>query len=291
KWLQHSAALAWRAPVASLNILLTSTCWRNDHNGFSHQGPGLIDAVMPLSPDVVRVWLPPDSNTLLSIVDHCIRSRDHVNLVVVDKQLHPQYLGLDDAADHCARGGSVWRWAGNEVRSGDVDVVLACAGDVPTEETLAAAQLLRQWAPDAATRVVNIVDMMALMPSEVHPHGFDHDTFVDMFGHDTEVVFAFHGYPRALHQLLHGRPHASRFHVQGFEEQGTITTPFDMVVLNRMSRYDLALEALRRMPSEPAGAADLKRHCLAQLNRHHNYIREHFEDMPEIVNWTWAWSS
>ncbi|MGX6607109.1 phosphoketolase family protein [Micromonosporaceae bacterium Da 78-11] len=292
KWLQHAAGLPWRAPIASLNVLLTSTCWRNDHNGFSHQGPGLIDTAIPLAPGVVRIWLPPDANTTLSIADHCLRSRDHVNLIVVDKQPHLQYLTLEEANAHCAAGASVWDWAGTETDTpehrDEPDVILAAAGDTPTLETLAAAKLLRDWVPYLRVRVVNVVDLMALLPANDHPHGFSDQQFEAMFTTDTDVVFAFHGYPRAVHELLHGRVHPGRFHVRGFNEQGTTTTPFDMVVLNRMSRYHLVLEALRRSRRVPEKGLDLARHCQEMLDRHHAYIRENFEDLPEVRDWTWT---
>ncbi|MFC9790569.1 phosphoketolase [Rhodococcus sp. NPDC127528] len=292
KWLQHARTLPWRAPVSSLNVLLTSTCWRNDHNGFSHQGPGMIDAAIPLAPDVVRIWLPPDSNTLLSIADHCLRSTDHVNLIVVDKQPHLQYLSLAEADRHCAAGASVWQWAGTEddgeARPDQPDVVLAAAGDVPTQEILAAAELLRVWVPYLRVRVVNVVDLMALMPEEVHPHGLTDPSFAELFTEDTDVVFAFHGYSRAVHELLHGRPNADRFHVRGFSEQGTTTTPFDMVVLNRMSRYHLVLEALRRARRVPQHGDELARFCRGQLERHGPYVVAHLEDMPEVRDWTWG---
>jgi xylulose-5-phosphate/fructose-6-phosphate phosphoketolase len=292
KWLQHALELPWRAPVASLNVLLTSTCWRNDHNGFSHQGPGLIDSMIPLAPDVVRVWLPPDANCTLSIADHCLRSHDHVNLIVVDKQEHLQYLNLEEANAHCAAGASVWDWAGTELASpgapDEPDIVLAAAGDVPTMEILAAAELLRQHTPYLRVRVVNIVDLMALLPRDEHPHGFSDDRFAELFTHDTDVVFAFHGYPRAVHQLLHGRENPARFHVRGFSEQGTTTTPFDMVVLNKMSRYHLVLEALRRSRRAAETGPELARLCQRMLERHYTYVREHLEDMPEVRNWTWS---
>ncbi|WP_207840559.1 phosphoketolase family protein [Williamsia soli] len=293
KWLQHAVALPWREPVASLNVLLTSTCWRNDHNGFSHQGPGMIDAVIPLSPEVVRVWLPPDSNTLLSVADHCFRSRDHVNVLVVDKQSHPQYLTLEQANEHCAAGVSIWEWAGTENPTAvgaeeEPDIVLAAAGDVPTEEILAAAHLLREWVPWLRVRVVNVVDLMVLLPPNDHPHGLPELQFVDLFTADTDVVFAFHGYPRAVHQQLHGRTNPERFHVRGFSEQGTTTTAFDMVVLNKMSRYHLVLEALRRSRRVPEKSGELAEFCQSQLRRHHDYVREHFEDMPEIREWKWS---
>jgi xylulose-5-phosphate/fructose-6-phosphate phosphoketolase len=287
KWLQHAADLPWRAPVASLNVLLTSTCWRNDNNGFSHQGPGLIDTAIPLAPAVVRIWFPPDANTTLSIAGHCLRSRDHVNLIVVDKQQHLQYLGMAEANAHCAAGASVWDWAGTETID-EPDIVLAAAGDVPTLEILGAAQLLREYVPYLRVRVVNVVDLMGLLPRDDHPHGFSEQKFENLFTTDTDVVFAFHGYPRAVHQLLHGRTNPSRFHVRGFNEQGTTTTPFDMVVLNRMSRYHLVLEALRRSHRVPERGTELAEHCHAMLERHHGYIREHLEDMPEVRDWTWT---
>ena len=291
KWLQHAVEVPWREPVASLNVLLTSTCWRNDHNGFSHQGPGLIDTAIPLAPGVVRVWLPPDANCTLSIAEHCLESRDHVNLIVVDKQPQLQYLGLADAEAHCAAGASIWEWAGTEtVGTGhpDVpDIVLAAAGDTPTLEVLAAAALLREFVPYLRVRVVNIVDLMALMPQDDHPHGFDDTSFERLFPVETDVIVAFHGYPRAVHQLVHGRRNPGRFHVRGFAEQGSTTTPFDMVVLNRMSRYHLVLEALRRARRAPERGAELAAHCHAMLARHHDHIREHLEDLPEIRDWIW----
>ena len=293
KWLQHAAELPWREPVASLNVLLTSTCWRNDHNGFSHQGPGLIDAVIPLAPGVVRVWLPPDSNTLLSVADHCFRSRDHVNVLVVDKQKHPQYLTLEQAHKHAEAGASIWEWAGTEGETNDADpeqpdIVLAAAGDVPTEEILAAAHLLREWVPWLRVRVVNVVDLMVLLPQDEHPHGLPESKFLDLFTAETDVVFAFHGYPRAIHQQLHGRTRADRFHVRGFIEQGTTTTAFDMVVQNKMSRYHLVLEALRRTSRVPERSRELAEFCRSQLQRHTEYVTTHFEDMPEIREWKWS---
>jgi xylulose-5-phosphate/fructose-6-phosphate phosphoketolase len=285
KWLEAAEDLSWRAPVGSLNILLTSTCWRNDHNGFSHQGPGLIDSMISLRGSVVRVYLPPDANCLLATADHCFRSRNYLNLIVVDKQRHLQYLSLEEAREHCAAGASAWAWA--STGEGDPDVVLACAGDVPTMETLAAADLLRERVPELGTRVVNVADLMSLMPSDIHPHGLPEERFEELFGVDHEVVMAFHGYARAAHQLLHGRPHPGRFHVRGYNEQGTTTTPFDMVVLNRMSRYHLAIEAVRRARRRPAGADELEDHCEAMLARHGRHVREHLQDMPEITNWSW----
>jgi len=286
KWLEESRRQPWRKPVASLNVLLTSTCWRNDHNGFSHQGPGLIDTMLSLRGEVVRIYFPPDANSLLAVADHCLRSHDYVNLIVIDKQPQLQYLNHDDAVVHAAAGASRWAWASND--RGRPDVVLACAGDIPTQEALAASDLLRRFVPDLAVRFVNVIDLMALSPADQHPHALAEGRFVDLFGKEEDVVFAFHGYARALHQVLHGRPHPSRFHVRGYREQGTTTTPFDMVVLNEMSRYHLAIEALRRARRRPAGASELLEHCHEMLARHHGYVREHFEDMPEVRDWTWG---
>lgn len=288
KWLERARSLAWRAPIASLNILLTSTCWRNDHNGFSHQGPGLIDTVLSLSGGVTRVYLPPDANTMLVVAAGVLGSRDCVNLVVVDKQSHPQYLTLEQARAHADAGASVWHWAGTESDDdGPPDIVLACVGDVPTEETLAAAALLRGHVPELRVRVVNVVDLMSMAPPDVHPRGRSHDDFDRLFTDHVDVVVAWHGYARAFHQLLHGRMNPGRFHVRGYTEQGSTTTPFDMVVLNHMSRYHLAIEALRRSRRIPDGAHELTGYCERMLERHHDYVREHLEDMPEVRNWVW----
>jgi xylulose-5-phosphate/fructose-6-phosphate phosphoketolase len=287
KWLEAAAELPWREPVASLNVLLTSTCWRNDHNGFSHQGPGLIDTVITKRGNVARVYLPPDANCLLSVADHCLRSRDQVNLIVIDKQPELQWLDLDEARGHCRAGASVWRWAGTE--TGDQpDVVLASAGDTPTLETLAAASLLRERAPELAVRVVNVVDLMALFAPDLHPHGMADDRFLELFTGDRDVVFAFHGYPSAAHHALHRRPRSDRFHVRGYQEAGTTTTPFDMVVRNGISRYQLCIEAVRRAHRVPDEAESLVEFCNAQLKRHPGYIREHLEDMPEVRDWRWS---
>jgi xylulose-5-phosphate/fructose-6-phosphate phosphoketolase len=287
KWLQEARRLDWREPVASLNVLLTSTCWRNDHNGFSHQGPGLIDTMISLSGVIVRVYLPPDANCLLSVAEHAFASRDYVNLIVSDKQPQLQYLDMDAAREHCARGASEWAWAGTANDGEEPDVVIACAGDVVTMEALAAAELLRLFSPDLEVRFVNVVDLMALTPPRIHPHGLPEEAFARLFGESTEVVFAFHGYARALHQMLHGRRHPGRFHVHGFTEQGTTTTPFDMVVLNEVSRYHLALHALAVARRRPPGGPELAEHCQNMLERHHSYVRAHFEDMPEVSGWRW----
>jgi len=288
KWLQEADRLAWRAPVASLNILLSSTSWRQDHNGFSHQGPGLIDVVLSKKGTVSRIYLPPDANCLLSVADHCFRSRDYVNLIVIDKQPQLQWLDREAAREHCARGASIWGWAGSP-GDGAPDVILAAAGDVPTLEIVAAAWLLRHYAPGLRVRMVNVVDLMTLFAPRFHPHGLPDDAFVALFTESTPVVFAFHGYQRAIHELIHGRPRAERFHVRGFNEEGTTTTPFDMVVRNGMSRYHLCLEALHRTGArgQTDGAA-LAAHCRAMLERHPGYIREHLEDMPEVRDWRWS---
>ena len=287
KWLEESGRLNWRAPIASLNILLTSTCWRNDHNGFSHQGPGLIDVVLSKKGTVSRIYLPPDANCLLSVADHCFRSRNYVNLIVIDKQPQLQWLGMEAAKEHCARGASIWQWASND-DGGGPDVILAAAGDTPTMEVVAAAWWLRRHAPEMKVRVVNVVDLMTLFTPDIHPHGMDERTFVELFTRHTDVVFAFHGYQRAIHEILHGRPDTERFHVRGFNEEGTTTTPFDMVVRNGISRYHICIEALRRAPRMADRAAPLIDRCASVLARHETYIREHLEDMPEVRDWMWT---
>jgi xylulose-5-phosphate/fructose-6-phosphate phosphoketolase len=293
KWLEEAANLPWREPISSLNVLLTSTCWRNDHNGFSHQGPGLIDVMLSKRGTVARIYLPPDANCLLSVADHCLRSRDYVNLIVIDKQPQLQWLGMDDAIEHAAAGAGAWEWASTD-GGGEPDVVLGCAGDIPTLETVAAAHWLRENAPELKVRVVNVVDLMTLFPREFHPHGMDETRFVGLFTADKPVVFAFHGYQRAIHEIIHGHVDVDRFHVRGFNEQGTTTTPFDMVVLNGMSRYHLAAEALRRAAGTGPGsrlgdrAPTLIFECEAAIARATAYSREHFEDPPEISDWTWT---
>ncbi|HYS25542.1 MAG TPA: phosphoketolase family protein, partial [Vicinamibacterales bacterium] len=287
KWLEESVRLPWRRPIPSLNVLLTSTAWRNDHNGFSHQGPGLIDVMLSKKGTVSRIYLPPDANCLLATADHCFRSRNYVNLIVIDKQPQLQWLSIDEAIAHCARGASVWRWASND-GGGEPDVVLAAAGDIPTLEVVAAAWWLRRRAPELKVRVVNVVDLMTLFTPDVHPHGMDEASFADTFTVDAHVVFAFHGYQRAIHQIVHGRPNAERFHVRGFNEEGTTTTPFDMVVCNGMSRYHLCIEALRRSGGALPRQQTLIDECQAALERHHLYSRDHLEDMPEVRDWVWS---
>lgn len=291
KWLQEADELPWRAKVPSLNVLLTSTAWRNDHNGFSHQGPGLIQNVITTRGNIGRVYLPPDANCLLSVADHCFRSRSYVNLVVIDKQPQLQWLTIDEAVEHCARGAGVWAWAGTDDGSADPDIVLACAGDVVTMETVAAAAILREHLPLFRTRVVNVVDLMTLPRPKDHPHGMDETLFDELFTDHVDVVFAFHGYPGAIHQLVHGRPDADRFRVRGFIEEGTTTTPFDMVVRNRASRYHLVMDALNNARRTPPGASDLMAWCEARLAEHATYIVENLQDLPDVRDWVlgdWA---
>jgi len=287
KWLEEGNKLEWRASVASLNILLTSTCWRNDHNGFSHQGPGLIDTVMSKKGSVARIYLPPDANCLLSVADHCFRSRNYVNLIVIDKQPQLQWLNLEAARDHCAKGAGIWQWASND-EGVEPEVVLGAAGDTPTLEIVAAAWWLQQHVPDLKVRVVNVVDLMTLFPAQLHPHGMDETNFIELFTTDKPVIFAFHGSPRAIHEIIHGRTKVDRFHVRGFIEEGTTTTPFDMVVRNAMSRYHLCIETIRRVPRLQERAAALIAECEDMLVQHAAYVREYFEDMPQVRDWVWS---
>jgi len=286
KWLEACSRIPWRRPVASLNILLTSHVWRQDHNGFSHQDPGFIGHVANKKASVVRIYLPPDANTLLSVADHCLRSRNYVNVIVAGKQPAPQWLTMEEAVRHCAQGAGIWSWASNDA-GGIPDVVMACAGDVPTMEAMAAVDLLRRHLPVMTVRVVNVVDLMALQPPTEHPHGLSQATFDSMFTADRPVIFAFHGYPWLVHRLLHGRSRAERFHVHGFIEEGTTTTPFDMTVLNRLDRFHLALAAIERVERLRDPAAHLSQHLRDRLQEHHTYVREHGEDMPDIRDWRW----
>ncbi|MCO8269764.1 phosphoketolase family protein [Actinoplanes sp. TRM 88003] len=291
KWLEEADHLPWRAKVPSLNVLLTSTAWRNDHNGFSHQGPGLIQNVLTQRGTVSRVYLPPDANCLLSVADHCFRSKSYINLIVIDKQPQLQWLTMDEAIEHCARGAGIWNWAGTDDGTSDPDIIMACAGDVVTMETVAAAQILKEKLPGMRVRVVNVVDLMTLVRRKDHPHGMSDTLFTELFTDTVDVVFSFHGYPGAIHQLVHGRPDADRFRVRGFIEQGTTTTPFDMTVRNRASRYHLVIDAINNARRLPQGAEDLKKWCESQLARHEQYVVEHLEDMPEVRDWAlgdWA---
>jgi len=287
KWLKMCSEIPWRVPTSSLNYLLTSHAWRQDHNGYSHQGPGFIDSLMSKKSSVVRIYLPPDANCLLSVADHCLRSRGYINLIVAGKQPELQWLEMDSARKHCSKGASVWEWASNDDGE-EPDVVLGCAGDVPTLETIAAAWLLRKHVPELRTRVVNVVDLMTLHLHRDHPHGLDESSFRDMFTDTAPVVFAFHGYPRVIHELVYRRPDAERFHVRGYIEEGTTTTPFDMVVCNGMSRYHLAIEALHRVGRMQSRSGDLITYFNQKLDDHRRYVPVHGEDMPEIRNWKWT---
>ncbi|MFV0131506.1 phosphoketolase [Streptomyces sp. HMX112] len=288
KWLRTSRALRWRAPIPSLNYLLTSHVWRQDHNGFSHQDPGFVDHVLNKSPEVVRVYLPPDANTLLCVADHALRSRDYVNVIVAGKQPCFDWLSLDRARVHCARGAGVWDWAGTEDGTREPDVVLACAGDVPTQEVLAAAGLLRRRLPDLAVRVVNVVDMTRLMPHEEHPHGMTDSQYDALFTPGKPVVFAYHGYPWLVHRLAYRRTGHPHLHVRGYKEMGTTTTPFDMVVRNDLDRYRLVMDVIDRVPGLAVRAVGVRQDMADARARHHAWIREHGTDLPEVADWTWT---
>ena len=285
KWLKTTRTIPWRKPIASLNYLLTSHVWRQDHNGFSHQDPGFIDHVANKKADVVRIYLPPDTNCLLSVADHCLRSRNYVNLIVAGKQPAPTWLDMDAAVAHCTAGLGIWEWAGN---GGDSpDVVMACAGDVPTLETLAAVSLLREELPDLRIRVVNVVDLMALQPVSEHPHGLADEDFDALFTTDKPVVFAFHGYPTLIHRLTYRRHNHDNIHVRGYVEEGTTTTPFDMTVLNRMDRFQLALDVIRRVPRLKAITDAATQRFTELMQRHKLYVCEYGQDLPEVRNWKW----
>jgi xylulose-5-phosphate/fructose-6-phosphate phosphoketolase len=286
KWLKVTQEIPWRRPIASLNYLLTSHVWRQDHNGFSHQDPGFIDHVVNKKSSVVRVYLPPDANTLLSVTDHCLRSKNYVNVIVAGKQSMPQWLSKDEAIAHCTMGLGIWEWASNDGDAGP-DVVMACCGDVPTLETLAAVDVLRQLAPDLRIRVVNVVDLMRLQPESEHPHGLSDGDFDAIFTTDKPILFAFHGYPSLIHRLTYRRTNHVNLHVRGYKEEGTTTTPFDMTVLNDMDRFHLASSVADRVPKLVAKAAHIRQAMQKKRIEHSAYIREHGDDMPEIKHWTW----
>jgi xylulose-5-phosphate/fructose-6-phosphate phosphoketolase len=286
KWLKVCNGIPWRVSIASLNYLLTSHVWRQDHNGFSHQDPGFIDHVVNKKADVIRVYLPPDANTLLSVADHCLRSRDYVNVIVAGKQPGLQYLDMDAAIKHCAAGIGIWEWASND-RGGEPDVVMACAGDVPTLETLAAVSLLRRELPALKVRVVNVVNLMKLQPPTEHPHGLSDREFDSLFTTDKPIIFAFHGYPWLIHRLTYRRTNHRNLHVRGYKEEGTTTTPFDMVVRNDLDRFHLAADVIDRVPGQAVVAAYTKQTLRDKLVEHRQYIERYGEDMPEIREWTW----
>ncbi|CRZ14150.1 phosphoketolase [Mycolicibacterium neworleansense] len=285
KWLFSSSHLTWRRPIASLNYLLTSHVWRQDHNGASHQDPGFIDHVANKRPEVVRVYLPPDANTLLSVADHCLRSRQYVNVIVAGKQPALTYLTMDEAIAHCTRGLGIWEWASNT--TGEPDVVLACAGDIPTLETLAAADILRRRLPDVKVRVVNVVDIMRLQPESEHPHGLSESEFDSTFTTDKPVIFAYHGYPWLIHRLAYRHANHDQLHVRGFKERGTTTTPFDMVMLNDLDRFHLVMDVIDRVEGLAVSAAGLRQEMVDARLAARSYTREHGEDDPAITNWTW----
>jgi len=287
KWLKVIREIPWRRPIASLNYLLTSHVWRQDHNGFTHQDPGFIDLVVNKKADVVRVYFPPDANCLLSVADHCLRSRNYVNVIVAGKQPQPQWLTMDAAVKHCTSGIGIWEWAGND-KGHEPDVVMACCGDVPTMETLAAVDLLRDYAPDLKMRVVNVVDLMTLQPKEEHPHGLSDSEFDTLFTTDKPIIFAFHGYPYLIHRLAYRRANHGNLHVRGYKEEGTTTTPFDMLVRNDLDRYHLVRDVVDRVPKLGYMAAYVRQAVRDKLIDHKHYITEHGEDMPEIRNWTWT---
>jgi xylulose-5-phosphate/fructose-6-phosphate phosphoketolase len=286
KWLKVTRQIPWRAPIASLNYLLTSHVWRQDHNGFSHQDPGFIDHVVNKKAEVIRVYLPPDANTLLSVADHCLRSRDYVNVIVAGKQPALQYLDIDAAITHCTAGIGIWPWASTD-QGGEPDVVLACAGDVPTLETLAAAALLREHLPELRVRVVNVVDLMRLQPRDEHPHGLSHAEFDTLFTRDRPVIFVYHGYPWLIHRLTYRRTNHPNLHVRGYKEEGTTTTPFDMVVLNDLDRYHLVMDVIDRVPGLAARAGHLRQLMRDRRIEHKAYIVEHGDDRPEVRDWSW----
>ncbi|GIW86471.1 MAG: putative phosphoketolase [Isosphaeraceae bacterium] len=287
KWLHVSRGLPWRRPIASLNYLLTSHVWRQDHNGFSHQDPGFIDLVVNKKPEIIRVYLPPDANTLLSVADHCLRSRNYVNVIVAGKQPAPQWLDMDQAIKHATAGISIWSWASND-QHGEPDVVMACCGDVPTLETLAAVSILRRLIPELKIRVVNVLDLMKLLPPTEHPHGLTDRAFDTIFTIDKPIIFAFHGYPWLIHRLTYRRTNHANLHVRGYKENGTTTTPFDMVVLNDLDRFHLVADVVDRVPQLRERAAYAHQAIRDKLIEHKQYIREHGEDLPEVREWKWT---
>jgi xylulose-5-phosphate/fructose-6-phosphate phosphoketolase len=286
KWLKVTSRLAWRRPISSLNYLLASHVWRQDHNGFTHQDPGFIDHVVNKKAEVVRVYLPPDANCLLSVMDHCLRSRHYVNLVIAGKHPAPMWLAMDAAVKHCTEGIGIWQWASNDQETAP-DVVMACCGDVPTLEALAAVTLLRERVPDLRIRVVNVVDLMALQPQSEHPHGLSDEDYDRIFPPAVPTIFAFHGYPWGIHRLTYRRHNHDQLHVRGYKEEGTTTTPFDMCVLNNIDRFQLTLDAIRRVPRLAAQVDAAQQWYSEVIQRHKQYVTENGDDLPEVKDWRW----
>ena len=286
KWLKTTRQIPWRRPIASLNYLLTSHVWRQDHNGFTHQDPGFIDLVVNKKAEIIRVYLPPDANTLLSVADHCLRSRDYVNVIVAGKQPALSYLSMDDAVLHCTRGLGIWEWASSD-DGGEPDVVMACCGDIPTLETLAATAMLREHLPEIKVRLVNVVDLMRLQSETDHPHGLPDAQFDGLFTEDKPVMFAYHGYPWLIHRLTYKRRNHDNLHVRGYKEEGTTTTPFDMVMLNDLDRFRLVMDVIDRVPMLGSRAAHLRQRMVDERLKARQYAREHGDDMPEVKNWVW----
>jgi xylulose-5-phosphate/fructose-6-phosphate phosphoketolase len=288
KWLKTTREIPWRRPIASLNYLLSSHVWRQDHNGFSHQDPGFIDNVLNKKAEIIRVYLPPDANCLLSVADHCLRSRNYVNVIIAGKQPALDFLSMDEAVPHCTRGIGIWDWASND-EDGVPDVVLGCAGDVPTLETLAAAALLREHLPELRVRVVNVVDLMRLQDEREHPHGLNAAAFDAYFTEERPVIFAYHGYPWLIHRLTYRRTNHANFHVRGYREEGTTTTPFDMVMLNDLDRFHLVMDVIDRVPGLTDRAGHVRQHMADERLRHRAYTREVGDDTPDVRDWVWPW--
>ncbi|HEX8805800.1 MAG TPA: phosphoketolase family protein, partial [Candidatus Aquilonibacter sp.] len=286
KWIKMSGEVPWRRPIASLNYLLTSHVWRQDHNGFSHQDPGFIDHIVNKKADTVRVYLPPDANTLLSVADHCLRSRNYINVIVAGKQPEWQWLDMESAIRHCTQGAGMWAWASND-DDAEPDVVMACAGDVPTLETLGAVDFLRRHLPELRVRVVNVVDLMSLQSQDQHPHGLTDEMFASLFTERAPVIFAFHGYPTLIHRLIYKRPNHDNFHVHGYREEGTTTTPFDMTVRNELDRFHLACDAVDRASRLGDSGAHVQQLLRDKLLEHADFVKQHGEDLPEIREWRW----
>jgi xylulose-5-phosphate/fructose-6-phosphate phosphoketolase len=286
KWLKVTRDIPWRRPIASLNYVLSSLVWRQDHNGFTHQDPGFIDHVVNKKAEIIRVYLPPDANTMLSVTDHCLRSRNYVNVIVAGKQPAPNWLTMDQAILHCTRGIGIWDWASSD-QGGEPDVVMACCGDVPTIETLAAVDLMRKHLPEVKIRLVNVVDLMRLQPNTEHPHGLTDKEFDSIFTADKPIVFAYHGYPWLIHRLTYRRNGHDNMHVRGYKEEGTTTTPFDMVMLNDLDRYHLVMDVIDRIPGLAGKAGHVRQLMQDKRTEARAYTREEGEDIPEVANWVW----